>query len=48
MSNGEKEKDQPKSSKIPSPGGKVACPSVSEEIAGRKRNAGGNLKIRTT
>ena len=31
----------------PSPGEKVARPSVSEEIAGRKRNAGGNLKIST-
>ena len=32
---------------IPSPGGKVARPSVSEEIAGRKRNAGGKLKVST-
>ena len=34
--------------KIPSPGGKVARPSASEEKGGRKRNAGGNLPFRIT
>ena len=33
---------------IPSPGGKVARPSASEEKAGRKRNAGDNPKVSTT
>ena len=32
---------------IPSPGGKVARPSASEEKAGRKRNAGDNPKVST-
>ena len=31
----------------PSPGGKVARPSASEEIAGRMRNAGENLRVST-
>ena len=34
--------------KIPSPMEKVARPSASEELAGRKRNAGGNLKVKNT